>query len=141
MYIMSHKPSKSFSTLLGNLSGAGNEDFGAIHGDDLLFLFNDVLAIEDALQTEEDKQTRERMVTLWTNFAKYADPTPFQEDDLTVWKPFTKNVENYLNITAEPRNVEGEVLPTRMFFVERIYWEDVEDEVGNQVNNFSTFRD
>lgn len=40
------------------------------------------------------------MSKLWTNFAKYGNPSPKEADELLniEWKPVTKDEWNYLNI-------------------------------------------
>lgn len=47
--------------------------------------------------------TIRRMTTLWTNFAKYSDPNPKENNPLTdvVWKPVTINEMNFLEIGEE----------------------------------------
>ena len=41
---------------------------------------------------EEDSRVSLAMTTMWTNFAKYGNPTPAGEDSLSfVWDPVTKD--------------------------------------------------
>lgn len=39
-----------------------------------------------------------RMVKLWTNFARYSDPTPTEEDMGIKWMPIGKNCPYFLDI-------------------------------------------
>ncbi len=93
MYEMAHKPSRSFNEIFGKATGADQEEFGVTHGDDLFFIFKDILNITDAVATDEDKAVADQMTTMWTNFAKHQDPTPYQDGDIVAWEPF--NVRNY----------------------------------------------
>ncbi len=88
LYELAHKASRTFNEFYGVKSGASGEDFGVSHGDDLFFLFDNLLNITDAIQTDEDKAVAEQMTTMWTNFAKHQDPTPYQDGDITAWEPF-----------------------------------------------------
>ncbi len=88
MYELAHKPSKTLMDIFGKDTGASSEDWGVAHGDDLSFIFNKVFGIEGAIETEEDKDVMEQMTTMWTNFAKHGDPTPYQDGDLIIWEPF-----------------------------------------------------
>ncbi|XP_064089081.1 acetylcholinesterase-1-like [Macrobrachium nipponense] len=56
-------------------------DHGVTHGDELMYLFNK----PEGLQLDEGQnRTRDRLATLWTNFAIYHDPTP--DADASPWK-------------------------------------------------------
>lgn len=77
LYELTHRPSLSFSSLYASGTGFTGLDFGVSFSDDLFFLFHGLNRV-NALRTEDDRQTSETMVKLWTNFAKYGDPTPFR---------------------------------------------------------------
>ncbi|XP_072939633.1 bile salt-activated lipase-like [Epargyreus clarus] len=69
---------------------------GAAHADEIAYLFD---ISYDVNITPDDQVTIDRMTTLWTNFAKYGDPTPVTTDLLPEkWLPVTKDSLNYLNI-------------------------------------------
>ncbi|XP_039752597.1 esterase E4-like isoform X1 [Pararge aegeria] len=71
------------------------------HLDELGYLFK-AEPIKDVEPTPQDVKTRERMLRLWTNFAKTGNPTPDENHYLTVtWLPATKDKLNYLNISNE----------------------------------------
>ncbi|XP_060524235.1 juvenile hormone esterase-like [Cylas formicarius] len=69
------------------------------HSDDMQYLF----ARKSGFNSfpENDKLMINRMTTLWTNFVKYLNPTP-QEDELLenlVWPKVTPQLFQYINIT------------------------------------------
>ncbi|XP_028169801.1 esterase FE4-like [Ostrinia furnacalis] len=75
--------------------GYGNES-GACHADDLFYLFKP--RIWPFSVNEEDGKMIEWMTGMWTNFAKYGDPTPKAADIPVKWVPSTKNNLRYLYI-------------------------------------------
>ncbi|KAJ8724754.1 hypothetical protein PYW07_015712 [Mythimna separata] len=71
----------------------------ASHADELSYLFN-MRSKPDP--TPKDEVIIERMTTMWTNFAKFSDPTPQTSDLLPVkWVPLTKDAYNYMHIDDE----------------------------------------
>ncbi|XP_059046858.1 juvenile hormone esterase-like [Achroia grisella] len=73
----------------------------ARHMDELGYLFKNDLQNE-AVPTPEDEKMRERMLSLWTNFAKSGNPTPEENHLLSVtWLPVTKDNLYYLNLGTE----------------------------------------
>ncbi|KAJ8707770.1 hypothetical protein PYW07_011447 [Mythimna separata] len=73
----------------------------AMHMDELGYLFKNDLQ-KDVEPTTLDIKMRERMLRLWTNFAKGGNPTPDENHYLTVtWLPVTKDNMYYLNIGQE----------------------------------------
>jgi carboxylesterase type B len=131
MYELTHKASRSLQELFGLPAGAENEDFGVGHGDDLVYIFTKVGPFTGGVQTDEDEATRDIITTLWTNFAKYLDPTPFQEDSVPTWKPITPIEDNYLEIKPESESKEG-FRTSRMYFWSRLFWEDLESDIGSK---------
>ncbi|KAJ2951246.1 hypothetical protein O0L34_g5647 [Tuta absoluta] len=84
------------STLMGikHLTGEGK----VVHADDLGYFFyvNHPLAPKIPKDSYEYKLI-DRNTTLWTNFAKFGNPTP--DSSLGVqWKPFTVEEEDYLDL-------------------------------------------
>ncbi|CAH2084415.1 unnamed protein product [Euphydryas editha] len=64
------------------------------HADDLAYIFSNFKV--DNMSPNTYKMI-EQVTTLWTNFAKYGDPTP--DDNLGVkWLPYTVENEDYLDI-------------------------------------------
>ncbi|CAH2075634.1 unnamed protein product, partial [Iphiclides podalirius] len=79
-------------------SGFKNET-GACHGDDLMYLFKATLLPFGI--NSRDYQMINTMTTLWTNFAKYGDPTPKSNDPKVQWIPSNKEQINFLYINDE----------------------------------------
>lgn len=69
---------------------------GAMHADDLGYLFNN----EDPVVSDTDHAlvVRRRFVKLWTNFAKYGNPTPAVDALITTNWPRVRNDMEYLDI-------------------------------------------
>ncbi|KAK8392786.1 hypothetical protein O3P69_014903 [Scylla paramamosain] len=70
------------------------------HGDDLVFLFNEVFGSKP-LKRPDDVFLREIIVDLWTTFAASGNPTP----DLTLgfqWTPATASSLHYLSLQPAP---------------------------------------
>ncbi|KAL0809376.1 hypothetical protein ABMA28_011574 [Loxostege sticticalis] len=71
------------------------------HMDELGYLFSNEL-LKDVEPTTLDVKMRERMVRLWTNFAKSGNPTPEENHYITVtWLPVTNDNFYYLNLGNE----------------------------------------
>ncbi|XP_049808443.1 acetylcholinesterase-like [Schistocerca nitens] len=75
-------------------------EFGVGHGGELQFLFlRRDLDIRYNLDPEsEEDQVRRNILRLWTNFAKYGNPTPVA--DPVVWDPYDMTRRSYLLIQA-----------------------------------------
>ncbi|XP_045769192.1 acetylcholinesterase-like isoform X3 [Maniola jurtina] len=88
------------------------------HGDDVGYLFPLTPTVD---MSSDAFKMIDQVTTLWTNFAKYGDPTP--DDSLgTKWLPFTLENEEYLDI--------GEVLESKTFpdKEEVDFWESMFEE-------------
>ncbi|XP_063622118.1 esterase FE4-like [Cydia splendana] len=73
---------------------------GACHGDDLLYVFDAVLWPFKI--NEDDNLMIRRMTTMWTNFAKYGDPTPTITKELPLrWLPSNKENLRFLYIGSD----------------------------------------
>ncbi|KAG4072767.1 hypothetical protein HA402_005244 [Bradysia odoriphaga] len=76
--------------------------FGASHGDELCYLFRchvfDEL-YENIADDSVEMRTIRAVTKLWTNFAKFGDPTP--NDEPISFKPIQKNLINFVDITNE----------------------------------------
>uniref|UniRef100_A0A336MR08 carboxylesterase n=1 Tax=Culicoides sonorensis TaxID=179676 RepID=A0A336MR08_CULSO len=59
---------------------------GACHADDLFYLFKMTMAVPVGDNSEEAKM-RSVMCELWTNFAKYGNPTPKTSNFDFIWEP------------------------------------------------------
>jgi carboxylesterase type B len=56
------------------------------HIDDLFMLFTPHVIPVTVLYTDQDRYCSSAMVSMWTNFAKFADPTPSEQGSETIWK-------------------------------------------------------
>ena len=90
-YILSYEGQFSWSQLHGI-----DDPMGVCHCDDLYYLWNPVLGMELHLP-EEDMSVREVMVTAWSNFAIYGDPTP--QDSGLSWTESDSDLR-YWNISG-----------------------------------------
>ncbi|KOB69443.1 Carboxylesterase CarE-11, partial [Operophtera brumata] len=92
---------------------------GAAHADELGYLF-DMSYLSQQISSE-DQLIVDRMTTMWTNFAKYGDPTPQASDLLPVeWTPLTNEIYHYLKIDSE-LSMERRPFNRRMAFFDLFY--------------------
>ncbi|KAL3286183.1 hypothetical protein HHI36_000694 [Cryptolaemus montrouzieri] len=75
---------------------------GVCHADDIGYLFRSFFSKKVDPESREAKMVKQ-FVTLWTNFAKYGNPTPEnKENELGVrWQPLEKQKHHCLNIGDE----------------------------------------
>uniref|UniRef100_A0A2A4K075 Carboxylic ester hydrolase n=1 Tax=Heliothis virescens TaxID=7102 RepID=A0A2A4K075_HELVI len=100
---------------------------GASHADELGYLF-DVSYMDEP--NTEDQLIVDRITTLWSNFAKYGNPTPETSELLPVqWPVVTKDLLNYLNIDSELQ-VEKRNFNTRIAFWELFYKLNEKAQIG-----------
>lgn len=97
---------------------------GACHADDIFYLFGGVLANKVEL-TEDSREFKMRklMCKLWTNFAKFHDPTPDHDNPLDFnWTPVqaTSGDYDYLVINDKMRMVRN-LNKERMDFWRGVY--------------------
>uniref|UniRef100_A0A2A4JHL2 Carboxylesterase type B domain-containing protein n=1 Tax=Heliothis virescens TaxID=7102 RepID=A0A2A4JHL2_HELVI len=105
---------------------------GASHGDDTSYLF-DMKMFEGLQPSEEDQRIIDAMTTMWTNFAKYGDPTPLITDITPVrWRPSELSRRPYLSIDSE-LTVKSRVFHDRMAFWE-IYYKLYEDKLKSNTS-------
>lgn len=73
---------------------------GASHGDELGYLFDsNYMTFPDDIH---DELLIRRLTTMWTNFAKYSNPTPSVSDLIPIiWEPSDKNSRRFLIIDKE----------------------------------------
>jgi acetylcholinesterase len=103
---------------------------GACHADDVFYLFGGELA--DKVEIEKgsrDDKMRKMICRLWTNFAKFHDPTPNHDQQLTFkWTPVTplgsinsKQIDlDYLVMNDDTRMVRN-LNKARMDFWRKVY--------------------
>lgn len=71
-----------------------------------------------------------RLVTYWTNFAKYGNPNPIEPDPLfkIEWKPVQENVYNHQNIGKTIRHYNEQPDHKTMQF-----WDQLLKEYGHEL--------
>uniref|UniRef100_A0A2A4JU91 Carboxylic ester hydrolase n=1 Tax=Heliothis virescens TaxID=7102 RepID=A0A2A4JU91_HELVI len=94
-YVFSYNGGRNIMKLALNLNSTG-----ATHADELGYLF-DYEQFQGEV-TPEDQIVIDRMTTIWTNFAKFGDPTPETSELLPVkWEPVSKTKQPYLDINED----------------------------------------
>ncbi|XP_046739873.1 venom carboxylesterase-6-like [Diprion similis] len=84
-------------------SDGNTEDWGAAHGDELLYLLpgpEGMFAPPGSEYSETDMKVADAMVELWTSFAINGIPTTAALNDNAIWEPFSSD-EKYLQIGNE----------------------------------------
>ena len=65
-------------------------EFTPGHADDVPFLITDGELVRHEEFSEQERLTSRHMVRFWTNFAKYGNPTPVSEEEISgLWFPVT----------------------------------------------------
>ncbi|KAF5288896.1 hypothetical protein FQA39_LY03775 [Lamprigera yunnana] len=92
-YLFSYKGTETY---MHTINATRN---GVCHGDELLYLFKNTVDFPNYQPSKSDEEMTDLLVTLWTNFAIYGNPTPPEDSSLNFkWEPFTEGNENYLHI-------------------------------------------
>lgn len=99
---------------------------GATHADEVYYMFvNSHPAIPVVATTNPAYTVRLRMVRLWTNFAKYSNPTYVQDDLINVnWSP-VQGFQEYIEINSQ-LSVGTFPTPSRLNV-----WKDLESRFAN----------
>merc|ERR1711881_427966 len=126
-YLLTYKGSNSVASLFTE----SEEDFGVVHGDDLQYLLKTPLTPLDEFN-EDDKKMIDLMVTYWSNFAKYGNPTPFKNAGIANWTPVRPDQKNYLDLQLEP-SMKKDLIPERMLFWERMFLAPMEEDIERKV--------
>ncbi|XP_031345677.1 venom carboxylesterase-6-like isoform X2 [Photinus pyralis] len=114
-YLFGHHGVASFSQIFGDAT----QRYGVCHADELQYLF----PVGDSLfpnqkPDELDRRMTDLMTDLWTNFAKYGDPTPELSYNIhNKWKP-VKSVDDmeYYYIAGGGAHSAKGLLPERTQF-------------------------
>ncbi|KAJ8706776.1 hypothetical protein PYW07_012854 [Mythimna separata] len=117
-YLFSYDGNRNYIKKRMNVASAGS-----IHGDELGYLFVMPSLKSDSSKTnEEDQIVTDRMSLMWTNFAKYGDPTPHSSKLLPVkWLPITTGAEHYLQIDSKLHLHSGRPFEERLAFWDQFY--------------------
>merc|ERR1711994_503792 len=129
-YLLTYKGSNSVASLFTE----SEEDFGVVHGDDLQYLFKmpPYMKDEGIESTEDDKKMIDLMVTYWSNFAKYGNPSPFRDAIGANWTPVRPGQKNYLDLQLEP-SMKKNFAAERMLFWERMKYAPKEEDIEQKV--------
>nr|XP_023019166.1 juvenile hormone esterase-like [Leptinotarsa decemlineata] len=73
---------------------------GACHADDLGYLFKNTIDVDLHMGELEEIYVR-RFVTLWTNFAKFGNPTPVDNNLNIIWNPVENHTLHILDIDKD----------------------------------------
>ncbi|CAH1164857.1 unnamed protein product [Phyllotreta striolata] len=71
---------------------------GACHADDLGYLLKSFTGAEPQELGPVEEKAMRSFVEMWTNFARYGNPTPEGSSLNVTWKPFEEIEQNYLDI-------------------------------------------
>lgn len=100
---------------------------GAGHADELFYMFDNKY-VQAVNLTKEDGAgvMRNRMLRLWTNFAKYGNPTYVKDDIIDVsWEQVSGNQE-FLELNEK-------LSPSNHPFAKRVaFWQDLYDKYGSK---------
>ncbi|XP_022818112.1 esterase FE4-like [Spodoptera litura] len=108
-YIFSYSGDRNVITLRLNVNATG-----AVRADELGYLFDSDELTDDI--TPDDQIMIDRITTLWTNFAKYGNPTPATSELLPIkWEPITRTTQPYLNLDSD-LTLEARPFHDRMAF-------------------------
>ncbi|XP_018568324.1 acetylcholinesterase isoform X2 [Anoplophora glabripennis] len=91
----------SYKGKMGGLAGAEVAGVrGVGHAEELGYLWDAPLTSDGSPDDPDDLVTRQRLLTLWTNFVKCLNPTPKKDSVLNnvIWEKLTPNNLVYLNI-------------------------------------------
>ncbi|CAG4950628.1 unnamed protein product [Colias eurytheme] len=92
---------------------------GACHGDDGGYVIRSEI-LKDKL-SETDILVKERICTMWSNFAKFGNPTPKTDEIIsTIWEPIAETGLTYLYIGKDLTNKQ-ELYPKRTRLYKELY--------------------
>ncbi|CAG9862782.1 unnamed protein product [Phyllotreta striolata] len=104
------------------------KDEGVCHMDDLGYLFKTETLPFPEKNTPEYSYVK-RFVKLWTNFAKYGNPTPNNSDFNIIWEPVKdEKTINYLDIDKQ---LTKQTIPKQEIFQ---IWEELYDCISKQTH-------
>lgn len=89
----------------------GLQTMGVCHADDLLYLFEPIFGnsgwdSDTNTLTGSDLEVSDWLVSAWTNFATFGDPTPPSDTQQSVWLPAEPGNYHYLNISGSNPGME-----------------------------------
>ncbi|XP_054168154.1 cholinesterase 2-like [Oppia nitens] len=105
MYLFAYKGANSLVNILVDNSKTMFET-GVCHGDELFYLF-DLKMSSQRWTFSKDMQIRERLLTLWTDFAKHGYSPQFANYEFPRWLPYDSQKLNYYRIGNDLRPESG----------------------------------
>nr|CAD7404517.1 unnamed protein product [Timema cristinae] len=96
-YYFDYRGTKSFSELFSGLT----TDFGVCHADELQYLFPSDRVFPGLVPSQKDIEITDKMITMWTDFARTGNPTPDEKDVAVRWQPITSSNLEYLYIGSD----------------------------------------
>ncbi|KAJ8930543.1 hypothetical protein NQ314_016658 [Rhamnusium bicolor] len=115
-----------FQSVVSKLPSSEQE--GVAHADDLFYLFPNFFTPKILPGSKEDVYIQ-RFVKIWTNFARYGNPTPQEDDSLNrvLWTPIeSENIEIFLEIGEELKLIKN-------LDEERIkFWDNIYEQSSNE---------
>ncbi|KAG6451453.1 hypothetical protein O3G_MSEX007157 [Manduca sexta] len=92
---------------------------GAAHGDDGGYLLKSSKLTKELNDT--DVFVQNCMLSMWTNFAKFGNPTPESDNSIPIkWQPMSEDGESYL-VIDKTLSMRKEFSPQRMKIYEELY--------------------
>ncbi|XP_075990011.1 carboxylesterase 1D-like [Anticarsia gemmatalis] len=130
-YLFSYDGERNYVKIRDNIIGEG-----ATHGDELGYLFQLPLFFKPP--SENDMRVIEYITTVWTNFAKYGDPTPTmkQESSLPSWPKYDK-INNYIMTIGSNASVVKYPWLKSVAFWDEFYKNHEGHTIGIRLNNYS----
>lgn len=99
MYSLTHVPFSPVFEVISLLFKDNAPELGVFHTADLGFLFD--FPFLTTFTRPSDRVVREFMQQAWGNFARTGNPN---DGELPYWEAFSPELNNYLNINAQPAN-------------------------------------
>ncbi|XP_021698890.1 esterase B1 isoform X2 [Aedes aegypti] len=98
---------------------------GVCHADELLYLFSSTWMGTDVEPGSREDKFRSTMCKLWTNFAKYGNPTPPTNGGIDfVWEPVKPAYDSQFVLNAA--NLNDELTMIENPFLERVqFWREI----------------
>ncbi|XP_047503726.1 bile salt-activated lipase-like [Pieris napi] len=93
-YIFDYSGGRNLLKFRTSRSGGGEQ--GACHGDELFYLFD--AAVLPFRLSDADRDMVDFLTSLWSNFAKYGNPTPAKQPSLVRWEPSDTGQLRFLHI-------------------------------------------
>nr|AYN64428.1 carboxylesterase [Dendroctonus armandi] len=113
----------------GHVGDPNNTTLGVFHAEDLKYEF----IMSDVTPTPADMKTIQKVVTLWTNFAKTGNPTPSPQSDVLeglIWEP--NDPSSNAAATVKYLNIDTNFsMKTNPFQEDWIFYENLYNTLGD----------